>query len=706
MEREVSYQLNYLTKVPMFKSLSNSVRSLWQSKTQETAQNPERKRKRSTDETYQDDSDVEIVSVKKAKQEDTSSSPGILSFLSHPMSKMSEWVRKKTVRQDHFFTQPIPEDSRWNRRVDPGGQQNYSCASGSNVSVTNGSHTINTRDTDRLSRPPINTHSKNVSSENGLNGDVPVIDRQPGPHTLSVSSSRRSSCSSSRPGAGRRSAADFCFQLQERQNYLKLLQQYTTVELGYHGNKTRFAQPPDSLPQDRRSQISGAFLPLASAAPLSSSASSLASSVSFRADGAGPSSTFRAEGLQQYPRYRVTPSRVAPPSAPPSDRVVADHQPWSSSKTNSFAVPSRPSRVQQVNSTKPLSRRTQRRNSQTGAEQEQTPVPVGDGDQDVFVIEDGEPGKTTRSPLLGFKSSEYLDDEWLPRLNQKYTQSEKERLELIKEAEMKKKLLEERREGRLGNLDKKLRQQMRLFDEEPEVIEELPLPEVPQEKALPELTEAMEREIRMALDGGPSSEVLSEGFRLRLTRADLATLKGLNWLNDEVINFYMNMLMDRGEQEGFSKTYSFSTFFYPKLVQGGHAVVKRWTRRVDIFSHQYLVIPVHLGVHWCLCVVFMKEKKICYYDSMGGTNNQCLNAVRQYLADESAEKNKGQLDLSEWSAEIVKDIPQQMNGSDCGMFSCMYAETLTRGAKITFTQKDMPYFRRRMVYEILKKKLL
>lgn len=27
-----------------------------------------------------------------------------------------------------------------------------------------------------------------------------------------------------------------------------------------------------------------------------------------------------------------------------------------------------------------------------GAEQEQTPVPVGDGDQDVFVIEDGEPG--------------------------------------------------------------------------------------------------------------------------------------------------------------------------------------------------------------------------------------------------------------------------------------------------------------------------
>ena len=33
-----------------------------------------------------------------------------------------------------------------------------------------------------------------------------------------------------------------------------------------------------------------------------------------------------------------------------------------------------------------------------------------------------------------------------------------------------------------------------------------------------------------------------------------------------------------------------------------------------------------------------------------------------------------------------QEIPQQMNGSDCGMFSCMYAESITRGKDITFTQ--------------------
>lgn len=53
-----------------------------------------------------------------------------------------------------------------------------------------------------------------------------------------------------------------------------------------------------------------------------------------------------------------------------------------------------------------------------------------------------------------------------------------------------------------------------------------------------------------------------------------------------------------------------------------------------------------------------------------------------------------------------QDIPQQMNGSDCGMFSCKFAEYLSRNASITFTQEHMPYFRRRMVYEIVTQRLM
>ncbi len=36
--------------------------------------------------------------------------------------------------------------------------------------------------------------------------------------------------------------------------------------------------------------------------------------------------------------------------------------------------------------------------------------------------------------------------------------------------------------------------------------------------------------------------------------------------------------------------------------------------------------------------------------------------------------------------DFVQGIPQQMNGSDCGVFACKYAEYVSRGADITFSQ--------------------
>ena len=49
-----------------------------------------------------------------------------------------------------------------------------------------------------------------------------------------------------------------------------------------------------------------------------------------------------------------------------------------------------------------------------------------------------------------------------------------------------------------------------------------------------ELGEEAEGLVDDALCPRPSHQVLSEGFRLQITRADMDTLNGLNWLNDEV----------------------------------------------------------------------------------------------------------------------------------------------------------------------------
>lgn len=227
------------------------------------------------------------------------------------------------------------------------------------------------------------------------------------------------------------------------------------------------------------------------------------------------------------------------------------------------------------------------------------------------------------------------------------------------------------------------------------------------EKALPLLTDDDDYRIDQALNKRASpNEILSSKFNLNISRRDMLTLDGLNWLNDEVINFYMSMIIERGKKSEWPAVYTMNTFFYPKLLKDGHSSLRRWTRKVDIFAHDFIAVPIHLGMHWCMAIINLKQKVIRYYDSMGGLNNRCLETLLKYLCEEHMDKKKSKFDTSGWKLENVQDIPQQMNGSDCGMFSCTFAEFVTRNAKINFSQKDMPYLRRKMVLEILNGELL
>lgn len=75
-----------------------------------------------------------------------------------------------------------------------------------------------------------------------------------------------------------------------------------------------------------------------------------------------------------------------------------------------------------------------------------------------------------------------------------------------------------------------------------------------------------------------------------------------------MINFYLSLITERSSgQAAELKVYSFSTFFFPKLRGGGsglagHSEVKRWTKAVDLFSYDLVLVPLHLGVHWALAV--------------------------------------------------------------------------------------------------------
>ncbi|XP_067315272.1 sentrin-specific protease 2 isoform X2 [Pseudorasbora parva] len=229
------------------------------------------------------------------------------------------------------------------------------------------------------------------------------------------------------------------------------------------------------------------------------------------------------------------------------------------------------------------------------------------------------------------------------------------------------------------------------------------------EEEFPRLTKEMQQEVSAALAQSDPNLVLCSAFKLRITQRDLSTLQEGSWLNDEVINFYMNLVMSRSEQEvGGRKIYSFSTFLFPKLHGGGHASVRRWTKAVDLFLYEIILVPLHLGVHWSLAVVDFKSKSVLSYDSMGQRHDDICNMILLYLKEEFKVKKGKDLDMSKWTLSSLRpsEIPQQKNGSDCGVFVCKYADYISRGRNLTFRQNHMPYFRKAMIWEILNQKLL
>nr|XP_060624018.1 sentrin-specific protease 2 isoform X1 [Anolis sagrei ordinatus] len=224
----------------------------------------------------------------------------------------------------------------------------------------------------------------------------------------------------------------------------------------------------------------------------------------------------------------------------------------------------------------------------------------------------------------------------------------------------------------------------------------------------PDLTEPMEREIANVLSYGKEDQVLTSAFKLNITRGDIQTLRNQQWLNDVVINFYMNLLVERNKRQGFPLLYAFSTFFYPKLSSAGYNAVRRWTKEVDLFQHDLILVPIHIRVHWALVVIDMRRETIKYFDSMGQSGHNICMKLLQYLQDESKVKRNLEINPSSWTLYSMKpnEIPQQRNGSDCGVFVCKYADFISRDKPIVFSQCHMPYYRKRMVWEILHQQLL
>ncbi|KAJ0914842.1 putative Ulp1 peptidase [Helianthus annuus] len=228
------------------------------------------------------------------------------------------------------------------------------------------------------------------------------------------------------------------------------------------------------------------------------------------------------------------------------------------------------------------------------------------------------------------------------------------------------------------------------------------------------LTEDDKEMVADALSSSSRRKVLvtHDNSNITITGEVLRCLRPGAWLNDEVINLYLELLKEREKKEPkkFLKCHFFNTFFYKKLISGrtgyDYKSVRRWTTQrklgYSLLECDKIFVPVHKEIHWCLAVINKKEEKFQYLDSLGGVDKQVMRVLAKYFVDEVKDKNGEDIDVTSWQQEYVTDLPNQQNGFDCGVFMIKYADFYSRDIGLCFKQEHMPYFRLRTAKEILR----
>ncbi len=95
--------------------------------------------------------------------------------------------------------------------------------------------------------------------------------------------------------------------------------------------------------------------------------------------------------------------------------------------------------------------------------------------------------------------------------------------------------------------------------------------------------------------------------------SDVACLAEEQFLNDQIIDFWLRYFLDSLPDDQKDKAYVYNTFFYKRLTtrprrkssapwefdpglspsEKRHARVKSWTKKIDIFDKEFLFIPIN-----------------------------------------------------------------------------------------------------------------
>ncbi|KAK7331759.1 hypothetical protein VNO80_28498 [Phaseolus coccineus] len=191
-----------------------------------------------------------------------------------------------------------------------------------------------------------------------------------------------------------------------------------------------------------------------------------------------------------------------------------------------------------------------------------------------------------------------------------------------------------------------------------------------------------------------------------ISKRDVELLQPQTFINDTIIDFYIKYLKNKLPTDEQERFHFFNSFFFRKLADldkdpssacDGRAAfqrVRKWTRKVNVFEKDYILIPINYSLHWSLIVICHPGEVTCcqdeeidesskvpcilHMDSLKGSHKGLKNVFQSYLCEEWKERHSNVVD--DVSSKFLQmrfislELPQQENLYDCGLFLLHYVE--------------------------------
>lgn len=147
--------------------------------------------------------------------------------------------------------------------------------------------------------------------------------------------------------------------------------------------------------------------------------------------------------------------------------------------------------------------------------------------------------------------------------------------------------------------------------------------------------------------------------------------------------------------------------------RNGFDIVKSWTRKVNIFEKDFLIVPINEDLHWYVAVICYpgkllldiydekaneeidddddKRPRILVFDSLSSANGaraqKTANRLSCYLIHEAYDKLKIIRNKKVIKKHSV-EVPQQDNFTDCGCFLLQFVEEFLAGPPEKIIEAD------------------